>query len=389
MSGVLSSLGITAPAVPSPSTYANQKEENANLNDARANLNSTVSSINLAIQATKLAGLPPAYTQNLTDLATQAKTLGNSTTLTSDEIAKQTAAIDTKLGAAQAQQASAIRQQTILDMIAAKNKVEARVTSIRGDSTTSPGLLQQYNDLLTSVNNALDAAMAQQGDISAATPTYPTADEFITRLDELDTLKDAEENKEFNWTRFGNRTFKEVMKWFSITSVAIGAILGGIVMSNAYASDTFWAIKLYYFVYGTILFPLSLLYGSIKTPYWVSGLIPLYVKNISATDVPDVLMPVVPVPDVPVPVVPVPDVPLPDVPVPVVPLPDIPPVNPVLTGGGSTSFFDPIFGYSLVDPATPTAAETSNRLMLRVLSITDLSFITAAALYYGIQFVTV
>jgi hypothetical protein len=122
-------------------------------------------------------------------------------------------------------------------------------------------------------------------------------------------------------------------------------------MSNAYASDFFWGIKLYYFIYGAAFFPLSLIYGAIKYPYWVSGLIPLYS-----------LMP--------------------------------------LEGAidpSTPSLIDSLFGYKLVtsDPkktyksGTPqgllAAQQLSSRTTLWILSLVELGILSGFSIYYGVD----
>jgi hypothetical protein len=94
-------------------------------------------------------------------------------------------------------------------------------------------------------------------------------------LDDLDAQKEKEESKTFNWQRFSKKVLRIVMLVLFYISVPLGFLFGGIVTSNIYASDHFWAIKVLYFVYGAAFFPAPLLYGAWKKPLWLSGIIPL------------------------------------------------------------------------------------------------------------------
>ena len=56
-----------------------------------------------------------------------------------------------------------------------------------------------------------------------------------------------------------------------------------------------------------------------------------------------------------------------------------------MTKPQSISLMTKLFGYKLVDPATPTAEETSSRTYLRVMAGVESALIVTCALYYGID----
>jgi hypothetical protein len=59
-------------------------------------------------------------------------------------------------------------------------------------------------------------------------------------------------------------------------SLAFAAVLGGIALSNFFIEEKSLYIRIYYFIWGMLGFPASLLYFSlIKTPFWVS-ILPVY-----------------------------------------------------------------------------------------------------------------
>ena len=102
-----------------------------------------------------------------------------------------------------------------------------------------------------------------------------TGEALQSALQGLQSQRQAIENKESSG---GVRAARQALKWaaFAVIMICIfvAALLGGSVLSNAYVEEVFWGIRLYYFIYGFLFFPLSLLYGAIRPPVWQSTLIP-------------------------------------------------------------------------------------------------------------------
>lgn len=410
-SSLLSAFGVT-PAAPPASAYADQKAETANLADAKAQLAGVTSSLGLALSAAKLAGID---TTNLDNLNAEAESL-SSANLTSAQLEAKTTALNAKLANAQATQDAQRKAAALKAMEDAVTTIQKRVTAIKADTTTSAQLLQKYKDHQTAAESALTAlktdAPKKKEVVAGAEPAIPEPvipdpETLLRQLDDLDTEKDAEENKSFNWTRFGKKITTVMMFYGTIISVAIGVILGAIIMSNVYASEPFWGIKLYYFIYGAAFFPLSLIYGAVKTPYWVSGIMPLYsldpapqtggfsfpslpavpnlasiaqsVKAIKAPTLASVTQSITGVKPAAAaaPAPPTPELPPPPAPV--------DPNQPIAPPAPTISTADRLFGYKLVNPTTPTAAQKSSKNMLRYFAIGDLIFLGISSLYYGID----
>jgi hypothetical protein len=252
--------------------------------------------------------------------------------------------------------------------------------------------------LLASAKTALDAIKAgPPKDLSgAAPPTFPTPDALLSSLDELDGAKEAEENKVFSWSRLGRKVVKILMYYVSVVAVALGALLGGIVLSNTYASDPFWGIRLFYFVYGAAFFPLSLMYGAAKPPYWVATLIPLQLDEPVQAGGAFTLPALPPLPSLPNPsqiaaaakgavqkAIPKPE----SLPAIVKPRPAAPvaPVAPELPAAEIPQPRRGMFGFKPVDPNTPSAVDTANRSLLRGLTIGNLVVLAISATYYGVD----
>lgn len=433
MASLLAALGLTNTAAPDPSAYTNIQAEASNLTSAKSGLSDTISNIGLALNAADLLDIDPTYTSTLKSLQAQATTTLNSN-MTSAQIAERTADLSKKLELTKEQQVEAVKKEAIAALTTATKTVSDRVAVVKADKTTSVKLLEKYNKLLADANAALTAAKkpaspgsassgsgSGSGSGSASTPTivYQTPDDLLATLDDLDAEKDAEENKEFNWQRFFKKILRITMLCLSYVTVIFGLLLGGIATSNAYASDYFWAIKLFYFIYGALGFPITLCMAVVYKPYWVSGLIPLKslvprkvpvlgasgpsaaasaaastpsgtaatLTNLAtATSAQGLLNqagslfglsgggsgPSMASPSAPSSASPS--------------APGSATIS--LSSSGATpslSFTDRLFGYLLVDDKNPTEAQKSSQNILRILSIVELVLLSAVGIYYGID----
>ena len=418
MASLLATLGLTNTAAPDPSAYTNIQAEASNLTSAKSGLSDTITNIGLALNSADLLGIDPTYTNTLKSLQAQATTTLNSN-MTSAQIATQAESLNNKLQAAKGQQVEAVKKEAIAALTTATKTVSDRVAVVRADKTTSVALLAKYNKLLADANAALAEAKkpassgsAGSGSGSGSTPAivYQTPDDLLATLDDLDAEKDAEENKEFNWQRFFKKILRITMLGLSYVTVIFGLLLGGIATSNAYASDYFWAIKLFYFIYGAIGFPITLCMAVVYKPYWVSGLIPL--KSLVPRKVPVLgasgaytaasaavsaaaSTPTASSTNLPTSAQGVlnqagslfglsgggsgPSMASPSAPG---------SATISLSSSGATpslSFTDKLFGYLLVDDKNPTDAQKSSQNILRILSIVDLALLSAVGIYYGVD----
>ena len=437
MASFLSTLGITGVSAPDPSAYKNVQAESLNLTEAKGDLKSTLTNIDFAISTAEMAGLPTSYTSSIKSLRAEADSAMNSN-LSSAQLASKNADIAKKLEESKIQEAEARRTQKIDDFTKARNTISARVKVIVADKTTSPELLAKFNKLLSDANNSLDDAkkpvvVAKKEGFQtaaatpAATPVAPAApiiysvDDLLATLDDLDAEKEKEESKTFNWQRFSKKVLRIVMLVLFYISVPLGFLFGGIVTSNIYASDHFWAIKVLYFVYGAAFFPAPLLYGAWKKPLWLSGIIPL--KSLVPRIIPESA--VVPIKPKPKPasglLSKLPKITMPKMPK--VTMPKMPSLFGTKKGGGDDdeeppagdeeppagdeeppggdepspdssdtgvdvnaklSLIDSLFGYILLeDDATPTPEQLMSQNMLRIICIVELVLITMVGYYYG------
>ena len=274
MASVLSTLGITA-GIPDPTEFLKQKEVSSQLDEARGNVNSTLGTVSFAVDAAKALGVPASAVSSLEGLQGKAKALSEATNLTPAQMEAKRAEIEQGLAKAKAEQEVATRaaELTRMEEVAAATAAERK--TVDGDTTlprTLADSLKQLDERCQAALKAVKEAVAAKKDPADSVETPET---LRLALDSLISQRLTIENKENSG---GVRGIKESVKWgvggLMILFLVGAALLGGIVLSNAYVEESFVGIRLYYFVYGLLFFPLSLIYGIWKPPVWQSTLIP-------------------------------------------------------------------------------------------------------------------
>lgn len=321
MGDLLSSLGLTA-MKPDPAALVNQQQVNAQLGGIKLGINDTLGSIDLAMKGADILGVSPEYKDKLAAIKTQGATLASATNLSPVELEKKRAELDKTFSAVQAEQEASIDERQIKEATDAVEAIEKRTKEVEDDSTTSKGLLEKYRDLRTRSKEMLEtvktniqkakeakaklkaeaeakalaeATLKKEGfqsaaattPAAAATPAASTTTSFfaltpkdaLRELELLDLEKQAEEDKEFNIRRAAARTAAAWRTALVTAAIVIGGIVGGIITANAYIGERFWALKLYYFIYGAVFFPASLLYALIRPPFWQATFIPFYQRQ--------------------------------------------------------------------------------------------------------------
>jgi hypothetical protein len=267
MAAVLQALGVST-STPSPDAYNNQIAEDKNLKAARSNCETLKASLCLAVNVGRLSGLDTGTLQaRCDDISALCKS-----NLTSAEIEQKTkeyalAAKDTR--------ASTLADQKV-QITDVFNTISARMITVTGNTNISPELITKYTDLNEKITTALnDIKAADPLDDTTPLPVIPSEEEFRISIDDLDNQYEEELTKKGNLGRRLWNKLRSLMPYITIIMCIIGAILGGIISANTHANEPFWAIKIYYFFYGAILFPISLGFGAYSPPEWKSGFIPL------------------------------------------------------------------------------------------------------------------
>ena len=273
MSGILAQLGI-AESAPDPSAYVNQKEVSSQVETVKKDVQSTLDTVTLAINAAELLGVDADSLSTLTDIQKRTSDLLSTTSLSPSEIEKKRKELDDSFMTAKKDFAQTVTKQHVESLQAAAETVRLRVEEVKADKTTSPKIREKFDELATATTKALTdltTAVRTKGTIPV---DAVTANEVLDNLSRLNDEKDKEENKTFNLQRGFARAKKYIRLGIGILIVAIVAILGGIVLSNTFALEPFFLTKLFYFIYGAVFFPATLLYGIARPPVWHASLFP-------------------------------------------------------------------------------------------------------------------
>ena len=292
MSSILSTLGLGAP---DPASYTNASTMASQQTQAVSSLQATVSTASAALTFATTAGVSSSVLTKLQSVVSDGKTLlAQAATMPAAKLEAARAKLESN---AIASQFAAIQDQydtTLKGLNKELPIIQARVTEIHEDKSTSAGLVSQYDSLLSDISGSIALLVASppvfippasssgsSGSKAAyAIPTTPSAEEYQERLDLLDGKKEQEEGNGYSFSRMW-RMFKYWMSTYlypAFVSILVfsAMILGGIIISNAYleVEQGFIGNRLFYFIYGALGFPISILYACFKTPLWVAGLFP-------------------------------------------------------------------------------------------------------------------
>ncbi len=271
---LLSSLGLTS-STPDPTAFLNQKEVTDQLAQARASVSSTLGGISFAIDTAKSMGISHTALTSLENLQKRASTLADSTTLTPAQIEAQRVALEQDLAKVKGEQEELIRQTELRAVQTAATAIAAERKLVEGSTTLPADLKTSIQALDTSAKASLAAVQRSIATKQTLPSDVETGASLSASLTELQAKRTDIENKT---STGGMRALQTGIRWVAlgimILTLVASALLGGSVIANAYIHEVFWGIRLYYFIYGALGFPLSLLYGAIRPPVWQAGLLP-------------------------------------------------------------------------------------------------------------------
>jgi hypothetical protein len=307
---ILSSFGLGAPnpaAFSDASAVANQKAQAVN------QVQTVVTTISTSLAAASALGAPPEYVDALKKKVADGKTLlTNSSNMTPESLQQETSRLQSEFTASQFKMTQTDYNTKVNNLRTILETVKARNTAVHADTTTSKGLLTEYDKLLQDTNTALNTLLESppvpfinlpsSGSSGSAPPPYEipvvlTPDEIQSTLDDLDDKHEQEAGSTFSLSRLYER-LKRIYKLFYTPLfyivVILSALLGGIILSNAYIEVDNQAVlnRLFYFIYGAIGYPAVLVYSCMpsglnplkawpgKTPYWSAGIFPVYRRQL-------------------------------------------------------------------------------------------------------------
>ena len=172
-----------------------------------------------------------------------------------------------------------------------KASVESSIIELNRFRNPDADLLKEYKSIETDINNLNGTKTT----LSAEDLTGKVSDLNI-KLVTLDAKKKSALSTNEGKLTLAAGTYKEFFKWLRIFNTIIGMILGAIIGSHWFLNETtmnasnnetepnsflgnFVMYKLFYALYGALLFPITLAYSCIVPPTWRAPLFPLYQRG--------------------------------------------------------------------------------------------------------------
>jgi len=354
MDSILGLLGLNKAAT-SPADFTAASVIGTQVTAVKSQINTTLNVISTAISGFNLLGVNNSILDTLKSLQTRTQDLLKKVASPAD-LQKEWAHINSELLSVQ-QSVAVSKYNKLLDSV--KNSyttVSNRVKEVSADKNISATLLSEYKLLQEDVSGSIGSVILTNP-VTSGNPqprlqdgvfTYYVPPSDITtpasasdRLYDLDTKYDQEQTGVFNWRRLYVKLYKYVMNSFIPISLLIivifSMLLSGVVCANySYTIERWEILRVFYFIMGGLFgFWIVPFIGIFKTPYMYSYLIPMYPATSEQTAAST-------------------------------------PTN-VMSGG--TTPLQPhsqmsLFTYESVG-TTPTAVQTSNKNMLRMLCILD------------------
>jgi hypothetical protein len=270
-STLLNRLGITTPT-PDPNLYTNQKEVTSQTEEVQAKIKETSNQVKSLVDVSKLFGVKDDQLKPILALQAKADKLANSD-LSPDQLEKERLALEKELGATDPR---SIQMNSILQTLqVVKEEIEERVKEVKEDKSLPTAIVAKFEALLSkAVENEADykRKMAEPAPtppagatgakvIPPAPAALHTPDSLRTELASLETELEKS-NRKFSFLRL----YRVIVFWISVGLSIVFALIQGLLTMNWYRSN-FWTLRLYYFVFGGILFPIFQLLFCFKPPY--------------------------------------------------------------------------------------------------------------------------
>ena len=293
MNAIAGALGFVPSA--DPKAYTNQVTLTQQTTSAITALKSTATIIStFATAVTIIPGGDPVFIQKIKDLDTKAKeAVANTAGKAPAQIAKETADLTSGLSSLQIQQSAGPVQKTEIQKLQdGLDTITARITELQRKNLAA-NIIQPYIDLQTKTRGQISDLIAldiQRQQTKAQEPEeQPTVETFTSGstagLDPIADLAslDAATRQQIDGDTTAFGIFRRGLSYAATSIYYILLVvclwIGGTATSNTF-KDKSLVVKVWYFIYGAILFQITIpIYGIFFTPDWHAWLIPAVEKS--------------------------------------------------------------------------------------------------------------
>jgi hypothetical protein len=308
VTSMLTSIGIGAP----PASVSDAKKAAQDQKAAVGDLTNAVSGMKTSLSLLTATGAPASVTGPIKDnLASGNALLANASSMTPAELTKKTAQIQSQHEIDTMNHANTMRAKDIEELTAAEKDVTQIVKNILADARASQNtrdsctrLLTEIQDAKRAISNAvftkeentlgssLTSGSVLDAPLKYTRPNVLTPEDIKISINIIqDGYDDETDNNLGKLNRKGTNlyiTYVWPVIFFSLFAFCV--IVAGIVSSNACLPNELYSAynRVYYFIYGSILFPITLpVYGVFYPPEWYSTICPLYSNDGTRPLVPD------------------------------------------------------------------------------------------------------
>ena len=285
MTDLLRTVGIL-PKLPDPSLYEAQKKVADQKVEVMDNLTKTVQEVEDSSKYfTEKSDLPGSLIQRYKTVQGKATTLkGSAPKMNPDKIEGERQAIHNETAEI------LFEYKKIMDAkeLQTAKEVLDKAKQKSSDVTLSPVMREKYAIIEQKAEKNLENIKAAI-EKTASSNTFEGFQDIsgvskdsrkILGYDPLETnsgalaieLKNAE-----NISKIATQesTLSNVVRIVIVCFTIISLVLGAVVSTNTHIRYDFYPIRLFYFVYGAVFFPIVVLYGAIFPPEWICTFIPL------------------------------------------------------------------------------------------------------------------
>jgi hypothetical protein len=294
MTDLLRTVGIL-PKLPDPSLYEAQKKVADQKVEVMDNLSKTIKQVeDSSLYFTEKSDLPGTLLQRYKTLESKTATLKKSSVkMNPDKIESERQIIENELNIILSHYKKIFYEKEIKTAKEIYDKANVHISN----NSRSPEEKKQYENLaekakalMDQVNKKINLETVSEGfqDISGGVqeevqeeiPGFSKASRKIFGYDPLETNTGALAIELKNLENINNMAKKEstlsnIFRIIVVCFTIISLLLGAIVSTNTHIRYDYFPIRLFYFIYGAVFFPIVVLYGAIFPPEWICTFVPL------------------------------------------------------------------------------------------------------------------
>lgn len=169
------------------------------------------------------------------------------------------------------------KEPVINQMKAFITEIDTSITTIQGTTEPNEELITNYTSLKTDIETSINSASTTELTALTSKLNEQQGTLYSLHRQKAEFMFKAKPNA-YTFADFTQMTLGKTLNTVLFIVFCLAVVFGGTVASH-YVIEKPLVYRLYYFVYGAALFPVSLAYGVFNPTYWRSTLFPLVEKG--------------------------------------------------------------------------------------------------------------